>query len=144
MFKKLRKKCTDPVYSKLLIEFRAVPYSSDSHVLEYRIDPNQNLTYSKKFKVLGIPFKLKFRYASTWIRAERFMNRITSYMYDANDHIHIMPIFVDTKDALGSYKRKYKTIGEFLERELLRYSEKEFEEYNKERAKYLERKAIWN
>ena len=34
-------------YKDLKIQFRAVSYAKFNHVLEYRVDPNQNLTYEK-------------------------------------------------------------------------------------------------
>ena len=135
--------CQDPIYSNLLIEFRAVPYASDYHVLEYRINPNQDLTYLKKFKILGISLKIKSRYRPMWTEAERFMNGLTSYQYDVYDDIHIMPIFIHTKDELEFYKRRYRTIGEFMKTELLQYSEKQFREYQEDRDRYINNMKVW-
>ena len=143
MFDRLRKMCQDPIYSNLLIEFRAVPYASDSHVLEYRINPNQDLTYLKKFKILGISFKIKSRYRPMWTKAKRFMNGLTSYQYDVYDDIHIMPIFIRTKDDLEFYKRRYRTIGRFMKTELLQYSEKQFREYQEDRDRYINNMRVW-
>lgn len=143
MFKKLRKKCKDPVYSRLLIEFRAVPYAGVSHVLEYRINPNQNLTYSREFKILGISFKIKLKYRPKWIRAERFMCTSISPEYDVYSDVHIMPIFIDTRSDLEFYKKKYETVGEFIRRALLMPSEIDLEEYRIERLNYLRRNTIW-
>lgn len=143
MFDRLRKMCQDPIYSNLLIEFRAVPYASDSHVLEYRINPNQDLTYLKKFKILGISFKIKSRYRPMWTEAERFMNGLISYQYDVYDDIHIMPIFIQAKDELEFYKRRYRTIGEFMKTELLQYSEKQFREYQEDRDRYINNMRVW-
>ena len=143
MFDRLRKRCQDPIYSNLLIEFRAVPYASNSHVLEYIINPNQDLTYLKKFKILGISFKIKLRYIPMWTKAERFMNGLISYQYDAYDECHIMPIFVDTKGELEFYKRSYRTIGEFMKTELLQYSEKNFRAYQEDRDRYINNMIVW-
>lgn len=143
MFDKLRKKCQDPIYSNLLIEFRAVPYVSNYHVLEYRINPNQDLTYLKKFKILGIPFKIKSRYIPIWTKAERFMNGVISYQYDAYDDVHIMPIFISTKNGLEYYKRRYRTMGEFMRVELLQYSEEQFRKYQESRDRYISNMTVW-
>ena len=34
-------------YKNLKIQFRAVSFAKSSHVLEYRVDPKQDLTYKK-------------------------------------------------------------------------------------------------
>ena len=36
-------------YKDLKIQFRAVSYAKTNHVLEYRVDPNQDLTYEKTY-----------------------------------------------------------------------------------------------
>lgn len=51
--------------NNLKIDLRAVPYSDTSHVLEYRINPNQDLTYYKEHSLLFglIKFKTKHKYS---------------------------------------------------------------------------------
>ena len=54
----------------LKIEFRAVPYASGSRVLEYRISPEQDLTYYVEKSYLWglIKFKSKCKYDTGWKR----------------------------------------------------------------------------
>jgi hypothetical protein len=52
----------------LKIEFKAVPYGSSGlyHRLMYRISPDQDLTYYKEYSFLGIKFKLKKKFDTSW------------------------------------------------------------------------------
>ena len=50
----------------LKIEFCAVPYSSE-HVLQYRISPDQDLSYEEEKNILGLfKIKLKKKFKTDW------------------------------------------------------------------------------
>ena len=53
-------------YKNLKIQFRAVSFAKSSHVLEYRVDPNQDLTYKKTvgFWIFKFSLKRSTRYAN--------------------------------------------------------------------------------
>ena len=70
----------------LKIEFRAVPYASNSRVLEYRISSEQDLTYYVEKSYLWglIKFKCKRKYNTSWKRISIFKCGLTSHYYDIN------------------------------------------------------------
>lgn len=96
----------------LKIEFRAVPYASESKVLEYRISPNQDISYRTEVSFFGIKFKRKKKFKTNWHRPYEFVH-IQYNPPDDEEHCWI-PIFIDNKSELESYKVEYKTVGDFF------------------------------
>ena len=82
---------------KLKIEFRAVPYATDKHVLEYRISPNQDLSYENEISWLWglIKFKVKHKFETNWHREYKFLNYQSAYLYE-QEH-NYLTVFVDDR-----------------------------------------------
>lgn len=130
----------------LKIDIRAVPYSDSSHVLEYRFNPNQDLTYWKEHNwFFGlIKFKTKHKYSTKWIQPVRFFNSVTSYLYSENDSWNNNhPIFVHSKDELENMKYKWQIYGQFLNW-YLDEDRKQHDAYWKERNAYLKQHTVWD
>lgn len=127
----------------LKIEFRAVPYSSmsDSHVLQFRISPEQDLTYNKEYLFFGFKINIKKKFKTNWHDATRCLNYPSAYLYEESE-VWGHPIFVYSKTQLDVYKYKYKTIGEFF-KQLDKENSKELQEYKIKRDNYLTNKTIW-
>ena len=132
----------------LKIDLRAVPFSSwdNNRVLEYRFNPNQDLTYYKEHSLLFglIKFKTKHKYSTKWIQPVRFLNTHISYRYDENDYRNNnYPIFIDSKETFEKLKTMFQTYGQFLH---WYWAEDNIQrsEYKKSREKYLlEQTDIW-
>lgn len=127
----------------LKIEFRAVPYALDSiHILEYRISPNQDLTYEENVSWLWglIKFKRNRKFSTKWIEAGQFQNYPSAYLYE-EDH-NYLPIFIREKNDLEEFKYKYKTIGDFYDM-IDKHDAKEKAKWQIERDKYLENLGTW-
>ena len=128
----------------LKIEFRAVPYALERRVLEYRISPEQDLTYyiEKSYLWGLIKFKCKCKYNTGWKRVSIFQCCLTSHYYNINKWLNYMPIFCDNQETLNWFKIKFKTYGAF-DRYIVEKEKPEIEEYWKKRHKYIEdRKKI--
>ena len=128
--------------NNLKIEFRAVPYASSSHVLEYRISPDQDLIYEKHVSWLWglIKFKCKCKFSTNWQRAYQFLNYPSAYLYDEGHNY--LPIFIKDRKELEMFKFKYKTIGEFFawrDKE----DKREKDEWQIEHTNYLEENKEW-
>lgn len=97
----------------LKIEFRAVPYNT-THILEYRISPDQDLTFIKPIKLLFglIKFNKKSKYSTKWRQPQVFCNYTLSYKLCKEDCY--VPISILFKSTVQEYNEKYKTIGEFF------------------------------
>ena len=123
----------------LKIEFRAVPYASNSRVLEYRISSEQDLTYYVEKSYLWglIKFKCKRKYNTSWKRISIFKCGLTSHYYDINHNINYMPIFCNNQEALNWFKKTFETYGAF-ETYLVEKEKSEIEKYWRNRNKYLE------
>ena len=123
----------------LKIEFRAVPYAHEERVLEYRISPNQDLTYYEDVSYLWglIRFKRKHRYSTEWLRARIFHCGLTSHYYDVNHWMNYMPIWCNKQDTLNWYKRTFGTFGDF-EKYIADKERAEYEKYWDMRTRYLE------
>lgn len=124
----------------LKIEFRAVPYSSTSHVLEFRISPNQDLNFEVDKSFFGIKYKKKNKYNTSWRQPTRFLNYPSAYLYGEEDCY--LPIFVRTRKDLENFKSKYKTIGEFFEW-IDRENKREKNEWQTEQANYAKEHTDW-
>lgn len=129
----------------LKIEFRAVPYADEAHVLEYRISPEQDLTYyAEVFYLWGlIKFKRKKKYSTEWVRVLEFCCGLTSHYYDVDKWLNYMPIWCNSQDTLNWFKRTFQTFGAF-EKYIVERERPELEKYWIKRNKYLEdRKKIY-
>lgn len=125
----------------LKIEFRAVPYASE-HVLEYRISPDQDLTYYNEYSFLKLfTFRIKKKYDTNWYKAWWFFNYVTAYRYPESE-VDLHPIFIYKQTDLESFKIKFPTVKLFFEY-LDNISNKERKEYKKVREKYLKDHAVW-
>ena len=133
----------------LKIQLRAVPFASYSKVLEYRIDPEQELTYEKEpsnfferiLKKLG--FKLIRTFNTSWKQPRQFSNPLTMELYDFRDDFNWGPIWCDNQDSLNYYKRMFKTYKD-LQDYLTQVNEKGYENWKKARTEYLnKRKALY-
>ena len=123
----------------LKIEFRAVPYAAESKVLEYRISPEQDLTYYSVVNLLWglIKFKRKRKYNTAWKRLRVFECGLTSHYYCVDDDFNWMPIWCNNQETLNWYKRTFETFGAF-ERYVTDKEKREMEKYWVKRTKYLE------
>lgn len=130
----------------LKIDLRAVPFgTSDNHVLEYRISPDQDLKYYKEHRWLWglIKFRTVAKYSTKWIQPVRFFNCLTSYRYNENDSFsNDHPIFVRSKEALEKFKTMFQTYGQFMDW-YWEEDAKQRSEYRKKREEYLEKMSIW-
>lgn len=123
-------------YKNLKIQFRAVAYTKSSHVLEYRVDPNQDLTYEKTYGFWIFKFSIKRKYSTKWIQLRHYWNHCTAKYYTEDDHSNYGPYFIHNQKELDWYKNNFKTIGEFLEYHN-DYSNKEYEAWKIDRANFL-------
>lgn len=123
----------------LKIQFRAVPYAHESKALEYRISPNQDLTYYEDVRYLWglIKFRRKREYDTNWTSIRIFVCNLTSHYYDVDDEWNYMPIWCNTQNTLNWYKRTFDTFGAF-ERYISDKEKREMEKYWVKRNKYLE------
>lgn len=125
----------------LHIEFRAVPYGiTDVHVLEYRISPDQDLSYTEEIKFLCLKFNVKRKFKTNWHQAVKFLNWPSLYKFDESEGY--LPIFIKAKSDLAWYKNNFSTIGSFFEyRE--KEDAKEMDEYRRDREEFLNNNSIW-
>ena len=126
--------------NNLKIEFRAVPYASTSHVLEFRISPDQDLNYEVEKSFFGIKYKKKNKYKTNWHKPRRFLNYPGAWRYDEEDCY--LPIFVRNRKDLENFKSKYKTIGEFFDW-IDRENKREKDEWQTEQANYAKEHIDW-
>lgn len=125
----------------LKVEFRAVPFGSFSgdHVLQYRISPDQDLTYYKEYSFLGFKFSIKRKYKTNWHDATKCLNYSSAYLYDESE-VWGHPVFINSKKELNEYKERYKTIGEYFDY-IDRINKTELNNYRCKRAQLD--KTIW-
>lgn len=129
-------------YENLKIQFRAVPYASDNHVLEWRINPEQDITYIKEIKILGLfRINIKHKYNTDWHKLKRFFNHSTSYLYAEDDSINWFPFWIENQKDLDWYKNNFNTVGEFIKYQQ-EISDKDKNEWITARINYLERNKI--
>lgn len=123
-------------YSDLKIQFRAVSYAKSTHVLEYRVDPDQDLIYEKIIGFWIFKFKVKRKYNTNWHQPRHFWNHITAKYYTEDDDYNYGPFWIENQKSLDWYKNNFKTIGEFINY-INEYSNKEYEAWKIERANWL-------
>ena len=129
----------------LNIEFRAIPYATHDHALQYRVDPNDKRNYyeEEKTKLFGlIKYKIKKKYDECyWKTVNIFVGWEDWAEYSS--HVNWQPIWIRNKEELEDFKRKYKTIGQF-ESYLKEKHDKTYKKWSKEREDYLnKRKPIY-
>ena len=131
------------IYNKdLKIEFSAVPYST-SHVLEYRISPDQDLTYETEINIFGLfKIKLKRKYKTNWHQPYIFTNWPGSERHSKESGEPYLPMFVRDKDEFKKIQSTFKTIGEFFE-SVNKEEAKEEAEWQKARNEYLKTCGTW-
>ena len=123
-------------YKDLKIQFRAVSYAKSNHVLEYRVDPDQDLTYEKTIEFWIFKFKVKRKYSTNWHQPKHFWNHITAKYYAKDDEFNYGPYWIENQKELDWYKNKFKTIGEFINY-MNEYSNKEYEAWKLDRANWI-------
>ena len=125
-------------YKDLKIQFRAVSYAKTNHVLEYRVDPNQDLRYYKEHKWFWglIKFGTIEKYSTEWHQPEHYWNHCTAKYYTENDCSNWGPYFIENQKELDWYKNNFKTIGDFIKYHT-KYSNKEYEAWKIVRANYV-------
>lgn len=125
----------------LEIEFRAVPYGG-KHVLEYRISPDQDITYKKTFKFLCIEFNIKKKFNTNWYKACEFLNwpGLSNSSWDKSEGY--LPLFIHKKSDLVWYKYTFHTIGDFF-KYIEEKDAKEMAEFEKEREEFINKNKIW-
>lgn len=130
-------------YADLKIEFRAVVYTSSSHVLEYRVDPNQDLRYDEEKSIFGL-FKITRhkKYSTSWHQPLYFFVGTLSEQYSEDDPYHLHPLFIRDKKDLVWYKSNFKTIGDFFQY-VNKLENENLATYRFKRKKYLETHTTW-
>ncbi len=130
-------------YNKdLKIEFRAIPYST-SHVLEYRISPDQDLTYETEINIFGLfKIKLKRKYKTNWHQPCTFVNWSGSERYSKESGEPYLPMFVRDKDEFKKIQSTFNTIGEFFDY-VNKEDTKAEAEWQKARNEYLKTCGTW-
>ena len=123
----------------LKIELRAILYDKNHHVLQWRIDPNQNLEYTTN-NFFGATVTKK--YDTDWHQPKifKFNSLLDSPHYSENDYYKY--ILFNEKEEFEQYKKHYKTYKELFDHFA------ECEEWNKKRYKeahnrYLEKISTW-
>ena len=121
----------------LKIQFRGIHYTGKSHVLQYRIDPDdERNTYIKTKKYLFGLIKLDvlMSYPCKWITVNIFKGN-----YDKADeysYLNYGPIWVNSKKDVNLYRDRFKTIGQF-EDYIKNKKAKNYEKYKANREAYL-------
>ena len=128
----------------LRIEFRAVPYGHEGRILEYRISPDQDLTYHTSESCLFglVKFKRKRKHDTGWKMVQEFRCGITGHYYSLDHWINHMPIWCEDQETLNWYKRTFETVGAF-KKYIAEREKGEYEKYWTNREKYIDsRKKI--
>ena len=121
----------------LKIQFRGIHYTGKSHVLQYRIDPDdERNTYIKTKKYLFGLIKLDvlMSYACKWITVIIFKGYYDNA--DEYSYLNYGPILVNSKKDVDLYRDRVKTIGQF-EDYIKNKEAKNYEKYKANREAYL-------
>lgn len=103
----------------LKIQLRAVKFST-TRVLEYRLDPDQDLSYEKfphtfwghMMKKL-FPKKYIGHFDTNWHQPELFANEYVG-LYEYNYYLNWHPIWCRDQETLNMFKNKFKTYGDIM------------------------------
>lgn len=122
----------------LKIEFRAVPYVHETKVLEYRISPEQDLTYYDDVNLLWglIKFKRKKKYSTKWKQVQEFHCSFLSQYNDVYHWLNYVPIWCNNQETLNWFKRTFETYGAF-EKYVADRERAEYEKYWLRREKHI-------
>ena len=127
----------------LKIQLRAVKYGSYSKALEYRIDPNQDLTYvdvpnnffGRLLNKLGLKFVKTFD--TFWHQPTIFHGPLTMELHEFNDEFNWGPIWCETQQALDTFKKRLITYGD-LRQYVDSHNKEWYEKWERARKQYLE------
>ena len=123
----------------LKVELRSALYTSscDSRVLEYRINPDQDVTYYKEVKLFGVTlFKLKRKYSCDWIRPRVFWTSDSTAQMHCNPDIH--PIWLNSMHDFEYIKMTIHTYGDMMAL-IKKMDDEAVKEHNEMREEYLNR-----
>ena len=123
----------------LKIQFRGIHYTGKSHVLQYRIDPDdERNTYIKTKKYLFglIKRDVPMSYPCNWITVNIFNGHCDDE--DEGYYLNYGPIWINSQKDVNFYKDRFKTIGQF-EDYIKNTAEKNYETYKTNRAAYLKK-----
>lgn len=122
----------------LKVELRAVFYDKNRHVLQWRIDPNQNLEYTSKF--FGITITKK--YDTDWHQPKifKFNLLLDSPRYSEDDYYKY--ILFSKKEEFEYYKKHYKTYKELFDHfsECEKWNKRNYKEAHE---RYLKNISDW-
>ena len=126
----------------LKIELRAVPYSPYSHVLEWRISPNQDLKYlDDEIEKSWFGFVKKLvhkvrKYNTFWHQPRLFAAPLTMDLYEFNYEFNWGPMWCENKQQLEYYKQKFKTYGD-IRKYIEDHTNKSYKKWKAAREAYL-------
>lgn len=123
----------------LRIQFRGIQYGNISHVLQYRIDPEDDRNgYIETKKYLFGLFKrdIPKKYSCNWITVRIFGGSLD--FADEYNELNYKPIWIKNKDDVKFYKDRFNTIGQF-EEYLDKKSDENYKRYKINRDAYLKR-----
>ena len=121
----------------LKIQFRAVPFTNSTLVLEWRVDPNQNLSYIDEYKFLWLFKRTRTKHYDTdWHEPIRFLNHSTAKYYEKDYYLNWHHFFIENQKELDWYKDQFKTVGEFYDYQQ-KINDKEIKEWEIDRSNYL-------
>ena len=127
----------------LKIQLRAVKYGSYSKALEYRIDPDQDITYEdvpnnffgRLLNKLGWKFVKTFD--TFWHQPKIFISPLTMELYEFEYDFNWGPIWCESQKELDKYKKMFRTYGD-LRQYADKHNEECYKRWKKEREKYLQ------
>ena len=126
----------------LKIEFKAESYGSSGtyHVLMYRISPEQDLNYTEDRSFLGIKYKVKKKFDTSWHEAHQYLNYPSACLYDEPQ---TNPVLMRDYEEFKGWKTSCKTMGEFFDK-LDKINEREIAEWEQDREKQLNNRKTWS
>lgn len=123
----------------LKVELRSALFmsSDDSRVLEYRISPEQDITYYKEIKLFGLTlFKLRSKYSCDWIRPRVFWTSNIEAQLHCNPYMH--PIWLNKMQDFENFKKTIHTYGDIMNL-IKKMDDEAIKEHNEMREEYLNR-----
>ena len=125
----------------LRIEFRAVPYATGSifHAVQYRLCPEQDLTYYTHLNFGLFKIKIKRKYSTKWVEPIHFSNHAIAYMYPEEENY--TPFLINDRHEMCNFTR-FKTLGEFS-KYLDELNASEISKWKVQRENYFRKREIW-